>query len=174
MWPGDELACYDAVAPNEPAVTEMGPSSGLPARWGGTAALRRSPLPPAGDRAQNHSGAESDDDQIDDHLGGDDQPRCLGGGGDVAEADGGEHGDGEIQGVATGHGLAEATGRDGGDDHIGAGEQQQEKGTLVARASTARNPGKGEAMIERTWKVTSALSPASPITSIATAAQRAE
>jgi hypothetical protein len=29
-------------------------------------------------------------------------------------------------------------------------------------------------MIERTWKVTSVLSPASPITSIATAAQRAE
>ena len=42
MWPGDELACYDAVAQNEPAVTEMGPSSAcLP----GTAA-RPTPSPP--------------------------------------------------------------------------------------------------------------------------------
>ena len=42
MWPGDELACYGAVAQNEPAVTEIGPSSAcLP----GTA-TRPTPSPP--------------------------------------------------------------------------------------------------------------------------------
>ena len=34
----------------------------------------------------------------------------------------------------------------------------------------ARRPGNGEAMIERTWKTTSAMSTTSPITSMVTAA----
>jgi hypothetical protein len=42
---------------------------------------------------------EAEDDEIGDHLSGDHQPGRLGFGGDVAEADCGEHGDGEVQAV---------------------------------------------------------------------------
>jgi len=120
-------AALAVVAAGWVADTAGARTHGLPARRGGPGVLWRSPLPAAADRAHDHSGAEPDDDQIDDHLAGDHQPCRLSGGGDVAEADGGEHRDGEVQGVRAGHGLAEAAGRDAGDDHVAAGEQQQEE-----------------------------------------------
>ena len=60
------------------------------------------PLPAAGDRAHYDPGPDPEDDQIEDHLPGDQQPSRLGLGGDIAEADGGEHGDGEVQRVGVG------------------------------------------------------------------------
>jgi len=46
----------------------------------------------AGDRAHDDFGPDPDDDEIDDHLSSDHQPGHFGLGGDIAEADGGEHG----------------------------------------------------------------------------------
>jgi hypothetical protein len=42
-------------------------------------------------------------------------------------------------------------------------------GTLVARASMARRAGNRDRTMERTWKATSPMNSASPITSIVTA-----
>jgi hypothetical protein len=44
----------------------------------------------------------------------------------------------------------------------------------MARASTARGPGKDDARIERTWQASSPMSATSPATSIATAAPAEE
>src|SRR5215471_21650652 len=63
----------------------------LPARRHGFV-VSQLPLPSSRDRAEDHPGAESQDDQVDEHLHGDHQPRRLGHGGDVAEPDGREHG----------------------------------------------------------------------------------
>jgi hypothetical protein len=50
------------------------------------------PLPTVGDRAHDDPDSDPKDDQIDDHLPGDQHPGRFGLGGDVAEADGGEYG----------------------------------------------------------------------------------
>ena len=128
----------------------------------------RPPLSALLDCAQDYSGADPDDDQIDDHLSGDDQPRCFGLGGDVAEPDRGEHGDGEVQRVGVCQLLAEAPGGLGGYDEIGAGEQQEEQREAGGQGlDRSRNR---DTRIERTWKVISAMSATSPVTSIVTAA----
>src|SRR5664279_4262064 len=56
------------------------------------------------DGAEDHLGDQADDDEVDEHLDGD---QCAGEvalGGDIAEPDGGEHGDGEVHGVDLVHG----------------------------------------------------------------------
>ena len=77
---------------------------------GSAAGLCGPPLPSTGHRAQDHPGPEAENDQVDDHLPGDHQPGHRGGGGDIAEPDGGEHGDGEVQRVGAGQRDAEAVG----------------------------------------------------------------
>jgi len=64
----------------------------------------------AADGAGEDFDPEPEEDEIGDHLPGDHQPCRLGFGGDVAEADGGEHGDGEVQRVGAGQRGAEAVG----------------------------------------------------------------
>src|SRR5215469_8588199 len=51
------------------------------------------------DSADDEPYPDSDENQVSDHLAGDHEPRRLGLGGDVAEADRAEHGDGEVQRV---------------------------------------------------------------------------
>ena len=49
------------------------------------------------DGAEEHPDPEPEDDQVEDHLRGDEEAARLAGGGDVAEADRGEDGDREVQ-----------------------------------------------------------------------------
>jgi len=85
------------------------------------------PLAAARDGSHDDPGPQADDDDVGEHLPGHDEPCRLGRGGDVAEADGGEHGDSEVQSVGVGHGLAEVAVGHCGDDNVGAREQQQEQ-----------------------------------------------
>lgn len=125
------------------------PQAGLLVGPGGARILWPS-LPAACDRAQEDPDSEPKDDEIDDHLPGYHEPRRLGLGGDVAEADCGEHGHGEVQRVRAGHGLAETAGGDRGHDDIGGGEQQHEQRDAGGEGSMARRRGNGDAMIDRT------------------------
>ena len=53
------------------------------------------------DGAEEHADPEAEDDQVEDHLRGDEEAGRLAGGGDVSEADRGEDGDREVQRVGT-------------------------------------------------------------------------
>jgi hypothetical protein len=109
-------------------------------------------------RAKDDPGPDPENDQVGDHLRGDQEPRSFRLGGDITEPDCAEHGDGEVQRVGVGQLLAEVAGRDRGQDEVGGGENSsRNSGRLVARASTARRPGNRDPMIQRTWKITSAM-----------------
>jgi|SRR5215813_11680840 len=64
-----------------------------------------------------------------------------------------------------GHGRAEVARRERCHDDVGAGEQQQENGTLMPSASRARRAGHRDVMIQRIWKVTNTMNATSPASS---------
>lgn len=109
--------------------------------WVPSASCRRR-CPAALNREHDDLDGEPEDDQVGDHLPGDDEPCGLGSGRDVSERDGGEHRDGEVHHAGAGQRLAEAVDGEPGHDEVGAGEQHQEQWTFVKSASGARRPGK--------------------------------
>src|SRR5690348_16576234 len=84
-------------------------------------------LPTVTDRARYRFCGEPDYHHIHHHLSSDHQPRRLGLGGDITEADRRKDGNAEVQRIATRQWLAEIVGGNAGHDGIGASEQQQEQ-----------------------------------------------
>ena len=68
-------------------------------RIAGSATALVAICPAAADRAHDDLDGKPEDDEVGDHLPGDQEPRRLGLGGDVAETDRGKHDDGEVQPV---------------------------------------------------------------------------
>ena len=78
--------------------------------------------------AGNQPDAEPQDDQVENHLSRDDEPRNLAGRENIPEADCREDGHGEVERIGPGQGFCAEVGATGQRHHeVGGGEQQQEE-----------------------------------------------